>query len=307
MGFFSKISAGLQKTRQQLSSALQSIIGRSILTPELLEHLEECLISSDMSVEISMALIEKLRKSGIKEIEKDKLLSLLETYTLEYLPIVPALPEVAKPRVILVLGVNGVGKTTSIAKLASHYKSEGNSVLVAAADTFRAGAIEQLAEWCRRVDVEMVKHQAGSDASAVAYDAYEAAKARGHDILIIDTAGRLHNKEGLMEELRKMVRVLKKHAPELPHETLLVLDGHTGQNAIAQAKAFNEVHPIQGLVMTKLDGTAKGGALLAVAHQTKIPVRWIGVGEGLDDLLPFDRIAFARSLYREVEIPSSNS
>jgi len=306
MGFFSKIAAGLQKTRQQLTQALQSLVGRSALTPEFLEYLEECLIASDMGVDIATSLIDKLRKSGIKELDKDQLIELLQKYTLEYLP--PFLPPphiTSKPQVILVLGVNGVGKTTSIAKLAHYYKSQGHSVLVAAADTFRAGAIEQLAEWCNRVQVDLVRHQAGSDASAVAFDAYQAAKSRNHSLLLIDTAGRLHNKEGLMEELKKMVRVLQKHAPELPHETLLVLDAHTGQNALAQAVAFNAVHPIQGLVITKLDGTAKGGALLSVTHQTKIPVKWIGVGESLSDLLPFDQKSFANGLFSEVEVATS--
>jgi fused signal recognition particle receptor len=203
----------------------------------------------------------------------------------------------AKPHVLLMIGVNGAGKTTTIAKLAHHHRQAGRKVIVAAGDTFRAGAIAQLDTWAQRAGVDIIKHQEGADAAAVAYDAYAAAKARGHDVLIIDTAGRLHTKDNLMEELRKMLRVLKKHGDDVPHETLLVLDGNTGQNAIAQGQGFSAVARIDGLVVTKLDGTAKGGSLIPLTRAFKIPVRWIGVGEAMDDLVPFSRDAYVKGLF----------
>lgn len=304
MGLFSKFQSGLFKTRDKISAQVKALLtGQGKLTDEVLEDLEECLITSDISVEIATAVCAKIRKACLgQELSSTKLVEYLEQFTSEYLaePIPDAITQ--KPHVILVLGVNGVGKTTSIAKIAAYYKGKGLSPLVAAGDTFRAGAIAQIEEWCRRVGVDIVKHEEGSDAAAVAYDAYQAAKARQKDLLIIDTAGRLHNKDNLMDELKKMVRVLQKHDPHLPHETLLVIDGNTGQNAIAQAKAFNLVHPIQGLVVTKLDGTAKGGALIATSHQTKIPVKWVGVGEGQDDLLQFSKKAYVHSMFSDVEI-----
>ena len=212
----------------------------------------------------------------------------------------PSEPAFAEPlHVVLVIGVNGAGKTTTIGKLARRYAAMGRKVMLAAGDTFRAAAIEQLEEWAKRSGADIVKHHLGSDSAAVAFDAYNAAKARGCDTLLVDTAGRLHNKANLMEELAKIVRVLRRNDPALPHETLLVVDGATGQNAVAQIKSFNRDIPLTGLVVTKLDGSARGGAVLAMAHELGLPIRWVGVGEGIDDLVPFSRKEYVDGLFPE--------
>ncbi len=302
MGLFDKIRAGLSRTRQSLTRELLAALGKGRLTEDVLESLEEKLLAADIGIETAQAILEGVRKRARGgDVTPDQLLEWLAEEAKGLLPELPPASTLArhgsKPYVILFVGVNGAGKTTSVAKIAHRLVAEGNKVLLAACDTFRAGAIAQLETWAERAGVEIVRHQDGSDAAAVAFDAYAAAKARGHDVLLIDTAGRLHTKDNLMEELRKLVRVLRKHDPALPHETLLVIDGNTGQNALPQFRGFGSVTDLTGLIITKLDGTAKGGALLTLSREFGAPVRWIGVGEGLDDLIPFDREAFARGLF----------
>jgi fused signal recognition particle receptor len=298
MGFFNKIVAGLAKTRDSVLREIKGAFGKGKLTDEAIENLEEKLLAADIGYETTHLILEGVRKKarGL-EIDQDQLLQFMAEVTRELLPETAPMPMTAKPHVLLMIGVNGAGKTTTIAKLAHHHRQAGRKVIVAAGDTFRAGAIAQLDTWAQRAGVDIIKHQEGADAAAVAYDAYAAAKARGHDVLIIDTAGRLHTKDNLMEELRKMLRVLKKHGDDVPHETLLVLDGNTGQNAIAQGQGFSAVARIDGLVVTKLDGTAKGGSLIPLTRAFKIPVRWIGVGEAMDDLVPFSRDAYVKGLF----------
>jgi fused signal recognition particle receptor len=303
MSLFKKIQSGLFRTRTKLSEEIKGALGEGKLTEETLEDLESRLITADICYEVASEIIEKIRVECTgKLLSSEKLLQYLQDYTHEFLIEPQPIEHNNRPHVIFVLGVNGVGKTTSIAKLANHYKKLGKKVLVAAGDTFRAGAIEQLKIWCERVDVDIVKHEEKSDAAAVVYDAYTAAKSRDCDVMIIDTAGRLHNKDHLMEELKKMVRVLKKHGEELPHETLLVIDGNTGQNAITQAKGFHKITPLDGFVVTKLDGTAKGGALISINHEMKIPIRWIGVGEGVEDLIPFSKADYVKSMFGEEDV-----
>jgi fused signal recognition particle receptor len=298
MGFFNKIVAGLAKTRDSVLREIKGAFGKGKLTDEAIENLEEKLLAADIGYETTHLILEGVRKKarGL-EIDQDQLLQFMAEVTRELLPETAPMPMTAKPHVLLMIGVNGAGKTTTIAKLAHHHRQAGRKVIVAAGDTFRAGAIAQLDTWAQRAGVDIIKHQEGADAAAVAYDAYAAAKARGHDVLIIDTAGRLHTKDNLMEELRKMLRVLKKHGDDVPHETLLVLDGNTGQNAIAQGQGFSAAARIDGLVVTKLDGTAKGGSLIPLTRAFKIPVRWIGVGEAMDDLVPFSRDAYVKGLF----------
>ncbi len=298
MGLFDKIREGLTRTRQAMSREIQAVFGKGKLTDEVIEALEEKLLAADIGWDTAHIILEGVRKRARgQEIDQTQLLAWMADEARDILREAPPSKSDAKPYVILFVGVNGAGKTTSIAKIAHHYASRGKKVLLAACDTFRAGAISQLEVWAGRAGVEIVKHQEGSDAASVAYDAYAAAKARGYDVLLVDTAGRLHTKDGLMEELRKLVRVLRKHDPDLPHETLLVVDGNTGQNALPQFKGFEAAAPLNGLVVTKLDGTAKGGAVLTLSREFGIPIRWVGVGEGLDDLIPFDREAFARGLF----------
>ena len=306
MGFFKKISTGLFKTREKVLKEVKGAVGKGKLTEDTLEDLESLLVSADICYEVAEKITTKIKTDCLgRDLSSNMLLGYLEKYTSEFIIEEKKAKITASPHVILILGVNGVGKTTSIAKLAKHYKEQGKKVLIAAGDTFRAGAIEQLDIWCKRAEVEIVKHQEGSDAAAVVYDAYSAAASRNYDMLIIDTAGRLHNKNNLMEELKKIIRVLKKHDENLPHETLLVIDGNTGQNSIPQAKAFNEVHPLDGFILTKLDGTAKGGSLVSINHEMKIPVKWIGMGEGLDDLLSFSKNEYVQGMFRggDVEVP----
>jgi fused signal recognition particle receptor len=275
---------------------------------DVLDQLEEALIGADVGVDTTLAIIERIQD----RVKREKYVSTSELNQILYNEIANLLldtpqdlagfqvPIEKKPFITLVVGVNGVGKTTTIGKLAHHFKAAGNEVLLGAADTFRAAAVDQLTIWSERVGVPIVKQNMGADPSSVAFDTVQSAIARKSDIVFIDTAGRLHNKAHLMDELNKINRVIQKQIPEAPHEVLLVLDGSTGQNALEQAKQFMAVTNVTALAITKLDGTAKGGVLLAIAHQCKIPVKYIGVGEQLDDLILFDKVAFVQTLFKGV-------
>ncbi len=300
MGVFSAIHEGLKKSRDALSRELRQMFGGERLTEEMLEELEESLIRADVGVGPALKMSDALRDRALgRPVDRKTARALLAEVAMEMLP-EPSEPAFAEPlHVVLVIGVNGAGKTTTIGKLARRYAAMGRKVMLAAGDTFRAAAIEQLEEWAKRSGADIVKHHLGSDSAAVAFDAYNAAKARGCDTLLVDTAGRLHNKANLMEELAKIVRVLRRNDPALPHETLLVVDGATGQNAVAQIKSFNRDIPLTGLVVTKLDGSARGGAVLAMAHELGLPIRWVGVGEGIDDLVPFSRKEYVDGLFPE--------
>ncbi len=306
MGFFSKLKQGLSKTRKSLTEKIeQVIIGYADIDDDLLDDLEDALIQADVGVNTSLKLMDDVR-AGIKKKEinsPEDLKPFLIKRITEMLNEGSDETRMAAsgPTVILVIGVNGVGKTTTIGKLGKYYKDEGKSVMLAAADTFRAAAIDQLEIWGQRVNVPVIKHEEGSDPAAVVFDAVKAATARKVDVLIIDTAGRLHNKANLMTELNKIQRVIKREIPEAPHETLLVLDATTGQNAINQAELFTQSAPISGLVLTKLDGTAKGGVVIGLKAQLAMPVKWIGVGEGIDDLRPFVANDFAAALFDKKE------
>lgn len=294
-GFFAKLKQGLSKTRNAL---FDSIFGEDRIDDEFYEELEEALIVSDMGMALSEGFIERLKAKNKEEKiktrteAKDALVGLIAD---EMRPDTDFLAT-GKKTVILIVGVNGVGKTTSIGKLAAHYSGEGKKVMLAAADTFRAAAAEQLTVWAERTGVPIVKHGEGADPAAVVFDAIASFKAKNLDMLICDTAGRLHNKKNLMNELAKMRRVIDRELPEAECEVLLVLDATTGQNAIMQAKAFAETSGLSGTVITKLDGTAKGGMAVAVKAELGLPVRFIGVGEGVNDLQPFDADEFARAL-----------
>lgn len=297
MGFFEKLKQGLAKTRSGFSEKISGVLSAFTRVDEdLLEELEEALILCDMGVETSLAAIEELRQrvkeECIKQPEqvREALREIIEDLVRF------DLPEETFPKVILVIGVNGVGKTTSIGKIANVYRQQGKSVLLAAADTFRAAASQQLSIWAERVGVPIVKYGEGADPAAVVYDSLDSAKAHGTDVVICDTAGRLHNKKNLMNELNKIDRVISQQHPEASRETLLVLDATTGQNAISQAKEFSSVVHVDGLVLTKLDGTAKGGVICAIKKELGIPVRYIGVGEGVDDLQVFQPEEFAAAL-----------
>jgi len=300
------LDQGLEKTKKGfLERISKAIIGKTSVDDEVLDQLEEALIGADVGVDTTLELIEKIQH----RVKKDKYVSTTELNKILHEEIVSLLidaptnqwgfqpPAAKKPYVILVVGVNGVGKTTTIGKLAHHYKAAGNQVVLGAADTFRAAAVDQLTIWSERVGVSIVKQNMGSDPSAVAFDTIQSAVAKNTDVVIIDTAGRLHNKAHLMDELNKIKRVIQKQLPEAPHEVLLVLDGSTGQNALEQAKQFMAVTNVNALAITKLDGTAKGGVVLAIAHQCKIPVKYIGVGEQINDLLLFDKDEFVDSLF----------
>jgi len=301
------LDQGLEKTKKGfLERISKAIIGKTSVDDEVLDQLEEELIGADVGVDTTLALIEKLQE----RVKKEKYLSTSELNGLLHEEIVSLLvdapsnqlgfipPADKKPYVILVVGVNGVGKTTTIGKLAHHYKEAGNTVVMGAADTFRAAAADQLTIWSERVGVAIVKQNHGADPSAVAFDTIQSAMAKNADVVLIDTAGRLHNKLHLMDELNKIKRVIEKQLPGAPHEVLLVLDGSTGQNALEQAKQFMAVTNVNALAITKLDGTAKGGVVLSIAHQCKIPVKYIGVGEQIKDLLLFDKEEFVDSLFR---------
>lgn len=298
MSFFDKLKSGLAKTRGVLNTRIEDIFVAGKVDEETLEELEETLLSSDVGVKATMEIVEHLRQKGqsiqgaksVKEFIRKEMVALLGKAT-------PIVPFGEKPFVILTVGVNGVGKTTTIGKLASRYTDGGDSVILAAADTFRAAAIEQLEIWSKRSGAELVRHQSGSDPAAVAFDAIEAARARGIEVVIVDTAGRLHTKDNLMNELMKIQRVIKKAMPDAPQEVLLVLDATTGQNALRQADIFNKAVGITGVVLTKLDGTAKGGIVFAIKRELGIPIRLIGVGEGIEDLQDFKPEEFVEALF----------
>ncbi len=302
MGFFDKLKAGLVKTKEAIFKQVNDIFKNFVkVDEEMLEELEEVLIAADVGFAATEEIIERLRDT-IKERRisepndaRDALMEIL----VELIGDGEELVLETKPSVILVIGVNGVGKTTSVAKIASCLKREGKSVLLCAADTFRAGAIEQLQIWGDRAGIEVIKHSEGSDPAAVVFDAAQAAKAKGVDVLIVDTAGRLHNKKNLMNELAKIDRVLDRELPESSRETLLVLDAVTGQNAVNQAQEFKNAADITGIVLTKLDGTAKGGIAFSIKKVLGIPVKYIGVGEKLDDLEKFDANDFVKALFEE--------
>ena len=302
MGFFDKLKKGLAKTRETITNKIEKlVIGYADIDDELLDELEEILIMADVGVNTTDRLMESVRK-GIKKKEintPEDLKPFLQARISELLANGSDETRVAVtgPTVLLVIGVNGVGKTTTIGKLASYYKAQGKSVMLAAADTFRAAAIDQLEVWGERTGTRVIRHEEGSDPAAVAYDAVKAAKARNIDVLLIDTAGRLQTKSNLMEELKKRNRVIQREIPEAPHEPLLVLDATTGQNAISQANIFTKAAPISGVVLTKLDGTAKGGVVIGIKAELSMPVKWIGVGEGVDDLRPFVAEDFAKALF----------
>ena len=303
MGFFDKLKNGLTKTRESIAKQVNNVFSVFVkVDDELFENLEEALIMADIGVETSTYIIEKLR-DNVKHkhitdgnLVKEELKSIIS----EILSTLDTTVDTSTtPSVILVIGVNGVGKTTSIGKIASHDKSMGKKVLLAAADTFRAAAIDQLDIWAQRSGCDIIKHQENSDPAAVVFDACTAAKARGADILICDTAGRLHNKKNLMAELAKINRVIERELPDSARETLLVLDATTGQNAVSQAKLFSEAADITGIILTKLDGTAKGGIVISIAKEQNVPVKFVGVGEGIDDLQEFNSDDFAKAIFEE--------
>ena len=299
MSFFSKIAQGLKKTKNSLSSALDGML--SVFTKiddELFEELEEILIMSDISVNTSEKICDELRKKvkAARTENPEDIKEMLREIITEMLADGQPVKIDTKPSVIVMIGVNGAGKTTTIGKMALRYKNEGKKVILGAADTFRAAAIEQLEVWANRADVPMIKQKEGSDPAAVVFDTISAAKARDCDLIICDTAGRLHNKKGLMDELNKISRIIDRELPDADRETLLVIDATTGQNAMNQAKEFAAAAGITDIVLTKLDGTAKGGMVLSIKEELGIPVKLVGVGEGIDDLIPFSAEEFAKGI-----------
>lgn len=304
MGFFTKISDGLKKTRESMMAKVEGVINSfTKIDEELFESLEESLILADIGGETSFKICERLReevkKRGVTDASEVR--AILKEIISQILEGDSSLDLSTKPAVLLVIGVNGAGKTTTIGKLALKLKNEGKSVLLAAADTFRAAAIDQLDEWARRADVPIIKQKEGSDPAAVIYDAIQSGKAKGVDVIICDTAGRLQNKKGLMDELAKIKRVIDREAEGCAKETLLVLDGGAGQNAHSQAKLFKEAAGLTGIILTKLDGTARGGVVISIKEELNIPIKLIGVGEGIDDLRVFDGKEFAEALFDEKE------
>ena len=300
MGFFDKLKRGLSKTKQAIFGKIDALFKHFVkIDEDLFEELEELLIESDIGVETTEELLDSLRDWVKDNREKDPEAVKRELYRMlaEMLGEEEPLRLETSPSVILVIGVNGVGKTTSIGKIAAELKSQKKKVIVAAADTFRAAAAEQLGVWCERAGVDLIRQGAGADPAAVVYDAIQASKSRHADVLVIDTAGRLHNKKNLMDELAKINRVIGRELPDASRETLLVVDATTGQNGISQAKEFRETAEITGLILTKLDGTAKGGVVLTIKKQLGIPVKFIGVGEGIDDMKPFHPEEFAEALF----------
>lgn len=319
-GLFSKqkkqetLDKGLEKTKEGLFSKIKrATLGRSKIDDDFLDELEEVFVTSDVGIETSLKIIDRLKE----RVARDKYVNTAELNNLLYEEVSDlladsgnsdsdgeddfAIPADKKPYVIMVVGVNGVGKTTTIGKLAHLFKQAGNKVVLGAADTFRAAAVEQLEEWARRADVPIVKQQTGSDPAAVAFDTLSSAKAQNADVVLIDTAGRLHNKTALMNELSKIKRVMERVIPGAPHQVLLVLDGSTGQNAFEQARQFSAATQVTELAITKLDGTAKGGVVLGISDQFKIPVKYIGLGEGINDLQVFNRRLFVESLFKNKE------
>ncbi|MBL0057246.1 MAG: signal recognition particle-docking protein FtsY [Chitinophagaceae bacterium] len=320
MGIFDKLfgkkqqqeslEQGLQKTREGFFSKItKAIAGKSTVDTEVLDNLEDALVSADVGIETTVKIIERIEKrvakdkylntSELNRILREEVRSILVSAPEDSSYIDYALPTGHKPHIILVVGVNGVGKTTTIGKLAHNFSKAGKSVLLGAADTFRAAAVDQLTIWSERTNVPIVKKDMGSDPAAVAFDTVNSGIARNVDVILIDTAGRLHNKAHLMEELSKIKRVIQKVVPDAPHEVMLVLDGSTGQNALEQARHFTAATDVTALTITKLDGTAKGGVVLAIANQFNIPVKFIGVGEKAEDLLVFDKEAFVESIFGE--------
>ena len=300
--FFSRLKLGLKKTRDSFASGVIRVVsGPTELGPELWQELEEVLLSADMGVPTMTWIMEALKKE-VREspgTEKEEIVKLLKELLLDILEGIQAdtIYPSERPWVIMVIGINGSGKTTTIGKLAARYKAQGDQVMLAAGDTFRAAATEQLQAWAKRVDVPCVSQKSGADPSAVAYDAVQSAVIKKVDRVFVDTAGRLQTNRNLMEELKKIKRVIKKIVQEAPHETLLVLDASIGQNSLSQARLFNEALDVDGIVMTKLDGSAKGGVLFSIARELKLPVRFIGVGEQVDDLQPFDPKSFVDALF----------
>ena len=303
--FFQRLKSGLAKSRENWAQKIGVIFQNQRWDEQSLDAMEENLIAADLGVKATQKLMDLLRQQspgGAEDLAQEMssrlqqaMIELLEASTKP--PKTPPLS--VRPWVIVFLGVNGVGKTTTIAKLAAHYRSAGKKVLLVAADTFRAAAIEQLEAWAQRVGVDLIKHRPGADPSAVVYDGMQAAKSRGIDVLLIDTAGRLHTKVHLIEELKKIRRVIVREQPDAPHETLLVLDATTGQNGLQQARVFKEATDISGIVLTKLDGTAKGGVIVSIQEDLGVPVRYVGVGEDLEDLQPFDAAQFVRALFEK--------
>ena len=304
MGFFSKIKEGLKKTRNSISEGITSIVNSfTKIDEELFEELEEILVMSDIGVNTAGEMCENLRKK-IKETgttDPNEVKKLLKEIIIEMLGEDEGLKLETKPSVILVIGVNGVGKTTSIGKISAQLKAEGKNVVLGAADTFRAAAIDQLGIWAERAGVTMVKSVEGTDPASVVFDTIASAKAKNADVIICDTAGRLHNKKNLMDELAKINRVISRELPDASVETLLVLDAATGQNAVNQAKEFKNVTDITGIVLTKLDGTAKGGIIIPIKNELNIPVKYVGVGEGIDDLQPFNSVEFTEGIFETEE------
>ncbi len=302
MGFFSKIASGLKKTRESIMGSVNSMLKAfTKIDEELFEELEEILIMGDVGATTSAHICEELRRRVKEEgvTDPDEVKRLLREITADMLRGGQELHMATKPSVILVIGVNGVGKTTTIGKMAARFIGEGKKVVLGAADTFRAAAIEQLDIWAKRAGADIVKHAQDADPAAVVFDAIAAAKARGADVVICDTAGRLHNKTNLMNELAKISRVIERELPDADREVLLVLDATTGQNAVNQAREFKNAAGITGIVLTKLDGTARGGVVLAIREDLQVPVKFIGVGEGVDDLQPFDPDEFTAGLFDE--------
>lgn len=303
MGFFGKIKEGLKKTRDSIANGVNGIINSfTKIDEELFEKLEETLVMSDIGVETSVEICERLRKrikeTGITDPAEIK--NLMKEIIVDMLGEDEGLRLETKPSVILVIGVNGVGKTTTIGKLSLQLKNSGKRVVLGAADTFRAAAIDQLGIWAERAGVTMVKSVEGTDPASVVFDTIASAKSKGADVIICDTAGRLHNKKNLMDELAKIYRVIARELPDASVETLLVLDAATGQNAVNQAREFKNVADITGIVLTKLDGTAKGGIIIAIRNELGIPVKFVGVGEGIDDLQPFSAAEFADGIFEEL-------
>ena len=308
LGRRDKVQEGLKKSRESWFSRMVQIVQRRQLDESLWEELEELLISADVGVATSISLIERVRAEALSRNlkEAEEVIDLLKAELVALLSAADGASgreqshTPGQPRVILAIGVNGVGKTTSIAKLAHYMMEQGSKVLLAASDTFRAGAIEQLQSWGSRVGVDVIAHRAGGDPAAIAYDALEAARARGMDAVIVDTAGRLHTKQNLMEEMKKISRVLSRLDPQAPHETILVMDATTGQNGVIQARSFTEAMGCTGVFLSKLDGTAKGGTVVAIVQELGLPVLFIGTGEGMEDMAPFHPAEFVEELFSPV-------
>ena len=302
--FFDRVKAGLEKTKNNFVKKVETIvIGYAEIDDDFLDDLEATMLTGDLGPKTTTYLMKEIRRGVTEGIinNTNEVMPFMEERITEILGAQEEVLELHKPEVILVVGVNGVGKTTTIAKLAHYYAEQGKKVIIAAGDTFRAAASEQLSIWADRVGVSIVKHKEGADPAAVVFDACASAVAKEADLVIVDTAGRLHTKVNLMEELKKIGRVADKQIPGAPHQTLLVLDGTTGQNAVSQAKLFGEAVPVTGIVVTKLDGTAKGGVVISIKEELGVPVRWIGVGEQMDDLRPFNAKEFANALFDKGE------